>query len=186
MNKPTLPELFLLFLKMGAVAFGGGPAMISIIQEEVVDKRKWMSTDEYLRGIGISFLPPGAIITNVSFFVGYSLRGFAGGVISMFAMLIPSFLMMIALGILAVKYSSVSMKPGIIRGIAPAVMGVIIALVIRMSTEQMRAKWGVFVIIAVFALIFFVKINPVFLILASVLIAVICRCIKKEGGTDAS
>ncbi|MCE1246631.1 MAG: chromate transporter [Firmicutes bacterium] len=186
MKKPSLFELFTLFLKMGTVAFGGGPAIISVMQQEVVEKRKWMETDEYLRGIGISFLPPGAIITNLAYFVGYSLRGFAGGVTAMLAMLIPSFLMMIVLGILAVKYSAVSMKPGIVRGIAPAVMGVIVALVVRMSTEQMKAKWGYLIIPVVFALIYFFKVNPVFMILGALIIAIICRCLMKEGGGDAS
>jgi chromate transport protein ChrA len=92
----------------------------------------------------------------------------------------------VILGIIVVKYGSLAANTGIIRGIAPAVMGILIAVVIKMCQDQVRNKWGYLAVLVVFALIFLLKINPVFLILTSVIIAVVCRFLYKGGKDNAA
>ena len=86
-----LLTLFLTFLKVGALTFGGGYAMIPIIEEEVTKKRKWISEIEILDILAISETTPGPIAVNTATYVGYKVGGVLGGIIATFGLVVPSF-----------------------------------------------------------------------------------------------
>ena len=87
-----LGKLFTSFLKIGMFTFGGGYAMIPLIQKEAVDKNKWVSNDDILDIIAISESTPGPISVNAATFIGYRVAGFWGSFISTFGLVLPSFL----------------------------------------------------------------------------------------------
>ena len=84
-------RLFLIFLKIGAFTFGGGYAMISLLESEFVDKRKWLTSDEFFKIITISETTPGPIAINSATYIGYTIGGVFGSFMATFAVVLPSF-----------------------------------------------------------------------------------------------
>lgn len=170
---PSVLQVFLLFLKIGVLGFGGGAAVISIIQQETVDKKKWISEEVYLQGLCISMLPPGAIMVNTSFFVGNVLRGFAGGMAAILGVLAPSFIIILALGILIVSVKSINIEgSGMISGLAPAVFGVLVAIIIRMSAEHIKKTWTVLLMALSALTLFYLKIPTYVPIIAAIVLGI--------------
>src|SRR5690606_34625714 len=87
-----LLELFLTFLKIGAFTFGGGYAMIPLIQHEIVEKKKWLTDDEMIDMLTIAESTPGVIAVNSATFVGYKIGGLAGAALATLAVVLPAFL----------------------------------------------------------------------------------------------
>ncbi|MDE6458665.1 MAG: chromate transporter, partial [Muribaculum sp.] len=92
-------QLFTTFLKIGAFTFGGGWAMISIIEREIVDKHHWISKEEFLDLLAISQSMPGILAVNISVSIGDRLRGFKGSVVAAIGTILPSFLIIISIAI---------------------------------------------------------------------------------------
>ena len=88
----TLKELFCTFFKIGAFTFGGGYAMISIIQKEAVEKKKWVSDEDILDVVAIAESTPGPIAINSSTFIGYKVMGFWGSFFATLGTVLPSFI----------------------------------------------------------------------------------------------
>ncbi len=92
-------KLFLTFLKIGAFTFGGGWAMISIIEKEIVDKHKWLGREEFLDQLAVAQSLPGILAVNISVAVGDRLRGMKGSVCAALGTILPSFLIILAIAV---------------------------------------------------------------------------------------
>ncbi len=169
-KKPSVLSIFLLFFKIGSVGFGGGPAVLSIIQQEVVEKKKWIPQEKYLQGLAISLMPPGSIMVNTAYFVGYWLRGLAGGIAALGGILLPSFIIMILLAAFLYIFKSLNVNQGILSGLAPAVCGVLVAMVYKMSKEHIKHGWGILLMVVSVLLLFYYKVPPYILIVASMIL----------------
>lgn len=126
----TLPTLFCTFLQIGAFTFGGGYAMIPVIQKEAVEKHKWIDQDDLLDIIAVAESTPGPIAINSATFVGYRVAGFLGALCATIGVVLPSFLIIAALsGILtafqdapAVQYAFRGIQAGVLALIAKALL----------------------------------------------------------------
>lgn len=131
-ERHLLLHLFLSFLKIGAFTFGGGWAMISIIEREIVDKHKWIERTEFLDLLAVAQSIPGILAVNIATTVGDKLRGFKGGVTAAIATIFPSFTMILIIAIFltpeVIKENQVISS--IFMGIRPAVVALIVAPVI--------------------------------------------------------
>lgn len=125
-------RLFLSFLKIGAFTFGGGWAMISIIEREIVDKHHWIERDEFLDLLAVAQSLPGILAVNISTAVGDKMRGFKGSVIASLGTILPSFLIILTIAIFLtpdlIKNNHVISS--IFMGIRPCVVALIVAPVI--------------------------------------------------------
>jgi len=125
-------QLFLTFFKIGAFTFGGGWAMISIIEKEIVDKHHWIEKDDFLDLLAIAQSLPGILAVNIATSVGDRLKGLKGGIAASLGTILPSFLIILAIAIFltpeTIKGSRV--LNSIFMGIRPAVVALIIAPVI--------------------------------------------------------
>jgi chromate transporter len=166
---PSLLSIFLTFFKIGTVGFGGGPALISIIKQEVVDKKKWIPEDSYVKGIAVSLLPPGSMMVNLAFFTGSILQGFRGSMAALLGILLPSFVMMIILAALLVSFPGLALEDTAVRGLRPAVIGVLLALVLRMSVQNIKKRWGYVLVIISAALMFFLRVPPYIIIIIALI-----------------
>ena len=92
-------QLFLTFMKIGAFTFGGGWAMISIIEKEIVDKHHWIEKDEFLDLLAIAQSLPGILAVNIATSIGDRLRGLKGGLVAAAGTILPSFLIILAIAI---------------------------------------------------------------------------------------
>jgi chromate transporter len=171
-NRPGIIAIFLTFFKIGTVGFGGGPALISIIKQEIVDKKKWISEDYFVQGIAVSLLPPGSMMVNIAFFTGGILKGFRGSMSALLGILLPSFIIMIILAALLVSFPGLALEDTAVRGLRPAVIGVLFALVLRMSVQNIRKRWGYALVIVSASLMFFWGVAPYFIIITALLLGV--------------
>lgn len=90
-RKTGLMDIFLIFLKIGAFTFGGGYAMIALLEDEFVDKRSWLNESEFLDMTAIAESTPGPVAINAATYLGYKLAGFKGALAASLAVCIPSF-----------------------------------------------------------------------------------------------
>lgn len=135
-------QLFLSFFKIGAFTFGGGWAMISIIEREIVDKHGWIERDEFLDLLAIAQSLPGILAVNIATAVGDKLRGTRGSILASAGTILPSFLLILVIAIFLtpdiIKNNRVISS--IFMGIRPAVVALIIAPVIT-SAKAARLTW---------------------------------------------
>lgn len=135
-------QLFVTFFKIGAFTFGGGWAMISIIEKEIVDKHKWISRPDFLDQLAVAQSLPGILAVNISVAVGDKLRGAKGSMAAALGTILPSFLIILCIAIFLTP-DLIKNNPhisAIFRGIRPAVVALIIAPVIS-SAKAAKISW---------------------------------------------
>lgn len=171
MNK--LLTMFWSFFKIGAFTFGGGYAMIPLIEAEVVDKRNWISKEEFLDIIVISQSFPGAIAVNSSTFIGYKIGGLAGALLALLGVVLPSFLIIIFVAALFVEFRSNYLVDLIFKGIGAAVpILILIAITSLFKSINKNITNFIIIIISIIAITVF-KIHPILIILCSALYGII-------------
>ncbi len=145
----SLWTIFLSFFKIGAFTFGGGYAMIPLIQREVISTRGWIEEREFLDLLTLAQSVPGPISLNTSVFVGYKLRGLTGATVALAGTVLPSFMIIL---LVALFFSDIRYNPVVdaaFKGMRPAVVALIIGPVISLSKG---IHPSMFVVIAVSAL----------------------------------
>lgn len=149
-------QLFITFLNIGAFTFGGGWAMISIIEREIVDKHHWIEKDEFLDLLAVAQSMPGILAVNISVSVGDRLKGLKGSLAAAFGTILPSFVIILLIAMFltpdTIKNNEILNK--IFMGIRPAVVALIIAPVITTARAAKIGKKTVIIPIAVALLIF--------------------------------
>ncbi|MBO4994873.1 MAG: chromate transporter [Muribaculaceae bacterium] len=161
-----LARLFFTFFKIGAFTFGGGWAMISIIEKEIVDKHKWLGREEFLDLLAVAQSLPGILAVNISVAVGDKLQGRKGSIVSALGTILPSFVMILLIAIFLtpdlIKNDPVLSK--VFMGIRPAVVALIIAPVIS-SARTAKITWRTAIIPIGVALLIWSKLpyvsNPI-------------------------
>lgn len=167
--KGVLFDLFIVFLKIGAFTFGGGWAMISIIEKEIVDKKHWVTKEEFLDLLAVAQSIPGILAVNMAVAVGDKLRGRGGAIIAALGTIIPSFVMILIIAIFLTPdmIKSNETLNNIFRGIRPAVVALIIAPVIS-AARTAKIGWKTVAIPVIVALLIWSKVpiisNPIIFI----------------------
>ena len=139
MQKISFLNLFLIFVKIGAILLGGGYVILPILTNEFVEKRKLISHDELLDYFALSQSLPGIIAANISMFVGYKLRGKIGAIIAMLGVITIPFVIIILLASLLKSFSSNSYIQGALWGVGVAVIALII-LTIREMWQKTKKR----------------------------------------------
>ncbi len=162
-------QLFATFFKIGAFTFGGGWAMISIIQREIVDKHRWISQEEFLDLLAVSQSMPGILAVNIAVAVGDKLRDLRGSVVAALGTILPSFMIILAIAIFLTPdlITNNQTVASIFKGIRPAVVALIVAPVIN-SAKSAKIGWSLAWIPAIVALLIWSKLpiisNPILFI----------------------
>lgn len=135
-------KLFLSFFKIGAFTFGGGWAMISIIEREIVDKHKWISKADFLDLLAVAQSMPGILAVNISVVIGDNLRGLKGSIVSALGTILPSFMMILAIAIFLTPddIKNNELISSIFQGIRPAVVALIVAPVLT-TARAAKISW---------------------------------------------
>lgn len=134
--QPVPVYLFLTFLKIGATSWGGFMSLISMIQKKVVEKDRILDNARVLEGISLASVLPGPMAVNVVSFVGYQLGGWKGAFISVSAVILPSFVLMLVLSHFYFQYGDVPAMSHFFAGILPAVAAIIISVAISMGRKN--------------------------------------------------
>lgn len=168
-------QLFYSFFKIGLFGFGGGYAMISLIQGEVVVQHDWLSPQEFTDIIAISQMTPGPIGINSATYVGFVATGSVwGSVMATFAVVLPSFILMLAISKFFIKFQKQPVVEAVFTGLRPAIVGLLAAAtLLLMDTENFGSPTEdtfTFIVSVILFLIAFVgtyrfKINPILMII---------------------
>lgn len=175
-------ELFITFFQIGLFGFGGGYAMLSMIQGEVVTGHHWISSSEFTDIVAISQMTPGPIGINSATYVGYTaivnagyshVWGIAGSITATFAVVLPSFILMIAISKFFLKYQKHPLVESVFKGLRPAVVGLLAsAALLLMTAENFGSyqtdtyQWCISILIFLIAFIGTrkFKVNPILMI----------------------
>lgn len=163
-------QLFVSFLKIGAFTFGGGWAMISIIEREIVDKHHWIEKDDFLDLLAIAQSLPGILAVNIATAVGDKLRGLKGGIVAAAGTILPSFLIILAIAIFLTPDMIKNNRAisAVFMGIRPAVVALIIAPVVtsaRAAGLTWKTVWIPLVVALMISLDFGFASNPILYII---------------------
>ena len=173
-------DMFITFLKIGAFTFGGGFAMIPIIQNEIVDKRKWISSEDFMDAISIAQAAPGPIATNVSIFIGYKLKGFKGALVCLIGTTLPSLVIIIVIAKYFYQFRGNPIIEKIFLGIRPAVVALILTAVYKISYKSQLGYDKMVVGLLVALIIVFFKVSPIYLVILGALSYVIINKVKAD------
>ena len=137
-ERVSLWTLFVLFFRIGSTAFGGFMALIAVVQSHVVERRKWLSHDEILDGLSLATVLPGAIAVNVIAYVGYRLRGLPGALVCTVGVILPAFLLMLALSAAYFTWGQIPAVGRLFMGFLPAVAAVILVAAWNMGRKTIK------------------------------------------------
>ena len=161
-------QLFNTFFKIGAFTLGGGYAMLSMVEKAVVDKKKWIPSDEFWDMITIVQSLPGVFAVNTALYVGHRIAGKKGAAAAMLGAIIPSIVIILLLATVFREYRDLPVVERIFKGIRPCVVALILAPSLRMI-KSAKINWKTAIIpIATVALIWWLKVSPAIVILAAI------------------
>jgi chromate transporter len=172
-------EMLITFFKIGLVSFGGGYAMIPIIQGEV-EAHHWLDTNQLTDIIAVSAMAPGPIAANGATIVGYKLSGMLGATVACIGVTLPSVLLILIVGKLYIKYQEHPLVKAIFYGIRPTIISIIAFAAVKFAMGNGIIRGSNFIdikstilMVAAFVILVKTKFHPAYLILASGLIGVV-------------
>src|SRR6266498_5986137 len=121
----TLRDLLLYFLRLGTLGFGGPIALAGHMQRDLVEERNWISKQDYLEGLALAQLAPGPLAAQLAIYLGWVRAGNLGATLVSLAFILPSFLMVLALSAIYLKFGGLSWMQGVFYGIGAAVIAII-------------------------------------------------------------
>jgi len=146
----SLAAFTLYFLKLGCIGFGGPIALVGYMQKDLVDERKWISQEDYLNGLAFSQLAPGPLAAQLAMYLGFVRAGFIGATIVAAAFILPSFLMVLAIGKAYVTFGGTRVISALFYGIGAAVIAIIARSamkLIKTSVKRDKLLWAVFLVL---------------------------------------
>ena len=175
--------LFITMFKVGLFTFGGGYAMIAVIEREITEKKKWLNHDEFLDVVAIAESTPGPLAVNISTFVGYKKGGVLGAIFSTLGVILPSFIIIFIISLFFDAFLELQFVGYAFKGIQAAVAFLILSAGIRMFSHLKRTVFNIvlfFVSISAFLLLtlFAVNFSSVYFILISGVIGLTFYSIK--------
>lgn len=179
-----LLEIFWAFFKIGPVTFGGGYAMIPLIEREVVEKKKWVSSEDIADVFAISESIPGAIAINSATFVGYKIARLPGAIAALAGIVLPTFLIVIALCIAFLKVQDNPKVEAAFQGIRAATVALIVFAGLKIGRTAVLDKTTLGTVIVTVAILLFAHLNPVLIIVFGAIAGIVMVKIKKRLGIE--
>ena len=188
-KRTSLWKLFSAFMRIGAFTFGGGYAMLPMLERECVDKTGWVTRDELLDYFAIGQCTPGVIAVNTATFIGKKERGFIGAVVTTAGVVLPSFVIICVLTALLANFAQIPAVKYALHGIRVAVGVLILNTVITLVRQKVKGVFGYVLCVLAFALVALppviglpFKVSPVFVVMGAATAGIVRGLIKKRGG----
>lgn len=189
----VLIELFIVFFKLGAFTIGGGIAMLPLLQNTLIEDKKWFTKDEFMDAVAICQGLPGVIAINMATYVGYKKKGLAGSLISTLGVTLPSFvlILIIANGISAIGDNRYIL--GAMAALRASALGLVIVAIIQLAPSAIKDKWTLGAAALAFVLIAVLNVNTAYVILLFIILGIaatfmngrkLSAAADKTGGTD--
>ena len=160
-------ELFLTFAKVGVMTFGGGMAMLPILQREVVENKGWATDEELTDYFAIGQCTPGIIAVNTATFIGQKRKGVWGGIVATLGMVFSSLVIITLLASLITSFSHLEWVQNAFAGIRVCVCVLIFNAVLKLWKGAVKDVWGLVIFLVILALSVFTKLSPIIYVLAA-------------------
>ncbi len=175
-----LLQIFLSFFKIGAFTFGGGYAMIPLIQHEAVEKRHWVTDEDILDIVAIAESTPGPIAINSATFVGYRAAGVLGSVCATLGVVLPSFVVILLLSFVLAQFQEVQAVQYAFNGIRVGVLALLVKALWTMYTKSPKG-WAAYVVMgAALILTSVFEINVIFVIIGCAIFGIVTSAIMRR------
>lgn len=148
----SLKQLILYFLKLGTIGFGGPVALVSYMHRDLVERRKWIGEEDYKEGLALAQLAPGPLAAQLSIYIGYVHYRIIGATLAGIAFVIPSFIMVLALGYAYVKAGGLPWMQAVFYGIGATVIGIIAVGSYKLTRKSLGKDWLLWSIAIVLAI----------------------------------
>ena len=179
-KRASLWQIFATFFKTGLFTFGGGYAMISILEEELVSKKRWITNADMLDMLVIAESTPGVIAVNTATSVGFRVRGVLGAIMATLGVVLPSFLIITALTFFINEFSDNAWYQAAFTGIQACVTILIINAFVKLAKQIERTWFSIVLLIASFAVAVFTDFDVIFIILIGGVLGVVYTLIKER------
>ncbi len=172
--------LFITFAKVGVMTFGGGYAMLPILQREVVEKKGWVSDEELTDYFAVGQCTPGIIAVNTATFVGQKQKGIAGGIVATLGVVFPSLIIITLLAKGIGRLSHLAWVQHAFAGIRACVCVLILNAVIKLGKGAIKDRWGVAIFLVILALSIGTTLSPVLLVLGAAAAGILLHTLRGE------
>ena len=173
-------DLFWTFCKIGALTFGGGYAMLPLIQREIVENKKWSTEKEILDYYAVGQCTPGVIAVNTATFIGYKLRGIIGGIVATLGVIFPSIVIILIIADFLQNFADLAIVQSAFAGIRVAVVALIITTVVKLIKSSIKDYLGVIIAIIAFVISAFIGLSPVYVVIAAALTGFISKGLRGD------
>ena len=173
-------ELFLAFARIGGFTFGGGYAMLPMLQKEVVEKHKWVTEDEVLDYFAIGQCTPGIIMVNTATFIGYKQKGIAGAIAATIGSVFPSVCIVMMISAVLQNFAEFPVVQHAFAGIRVVVCVLIFQATTGMWKKSVKDKLGILLVAAAFIASVWLDVTPVCIVIAAAVIGIVVS-LKREG-----
>ena len=147
-----LRELIAYFLRLGTLGFGGPIALVGYMQKDLVEERDWFSKDDYLQGLAFCQLSPGPLAAQLAIYLGWLRAGVLGGTLTGVAFILPSFVMVVVLAALYVRFGSLPWIQGVFYGVGAAVIAIITRSAVKLVRTTLGQDWLLWIVFAAMAI----------------------------------
>src|SRR5689334_5493491 len=169
-----MSEIFWYFLKLGWLAFGGPIGQIGLMHLEMVERRRWISEDEFVRALNFCHLLPGPEATQLAIYVGYKKRGYWAGILAGVLFILPGYITLSILAWIYVHYGKTPQVLGVLWGFRPVGLALLLAALVRISRAALKGVFPIVLAIAAFVGFYFARL-PFPLVLVGCGLAFVAR-----------
>lgn len=164
-------QLYSAFFTIGGLTFGGGYAMLPMLEREIVEKYAWVTKEEILDYFAIGQCTPGIIAVNTATFVGFKKKGVLGGIVATLGVISPSLVIITVIAMLISHFMDIQAVQWAFAGIRVAVCALIGSSVIKLVKSTTKKWWQILLAVAAFAVVAVFSISPVYVVIACVLLS---------------
>jgi chromate transporter len=185
LQQVSMSEIFWYFLKLGWLAFGGPIGQIGLMHLEVVERRKWISEDEFVRALNFCHLLPGPEALQLAIYIGYKKAGYRAGILAGVLFILPGYITLTALAWIYVHYGKTPQVLGVLWGFRPVGLALLLAALVRISRAALKGVFPVVLAIAAFVAFYFARL-PFLLVLFGCGLAFIAWRLGPGSGVAAA
>ena len=179
-----LINLFWTFCKIGGLTFGGGYAMLPMLQKEVVENNKWATEQELLDYYAVGQATPGIIAVNTATFIGYKQKGIIGAAFATFGVVFPSLVIIMTIAGFIDNFSNLNIVQHAFSGIKVAVGVLILNALIKLVKGSVKDILGIILFVATFVASSFLDISVIYIVIATAIVGIISDYIQRKRGSE--
>ncbi len=178
----TLLQLFLIFARIGGFTFGGGYAMLPMLQKEIVDNKHWATNEELMDYYAIGQCTPGVIAVNTATFIGYKIKGILGGIVATLGVITPSIIIIAIIAAFISNFQDLQAVQWAFGGIRAAVVALILSSVIKLTKKSVVDIATAIIFVAVTLLSIFTDLSPVIYVIFAGVCGIVIKACRKDSG----